>query len=82
MLLTQLLLLATAAFLWSSAYVFIGMALKGRASIRNARRQLQDLLDENPSLRGSFLEDSLPKAYKEARERASEETTIYLDNFP
>ena len=51
-------------------------------SIRNPRRQLQNLLDENSSIKGSFLEDSLPKAYKEARERASEETTIYLNNFP
>lgn len=51
-------------------------------SIRNARRELQELLDDNPSLKGSFLEDSLFKAYEQAREKASEETTIYLENFP
>lgn len=53
-----------------------------RASIRNSRGYLQELLDENPSLKGDFLLESLPKAYKKAREEASDETTIYRENFP
>lgn len=52
------------------------------ASTNNARRQLQKLLKENPSLATDFLVESVPVAYEEAREKASEETTIYLENFP
>ena len=51
-------------------------------SIRNARGELLELLKENPSLKGEFLTESLPKAYEKAREKASDETSIYLENFP
>lgn len=51
-------------------------------SVRNSRRELQKLLQDNPSLAGDFLVRSLPEAYEEAREKASEETTIFLENFP
>lgn len=53
-----------------------------RVSISNAREELQELLDENPSLAGNFLIESLFKAYSKGREKASDETTIYLENFP
>jgi len=53
-----------------------------RASIRNSRGYLQELLDENPSLKDDFVLESLPKAYKKARAEASDETTIYRENFP
>lgn len=53
-----------------------------RNSINNARDDLAELLDENPSLKGDFLTDSLPGAYSKARKKASDETTIYLENFP
>jgi hypothetical protein len=53
-----------------------------QVSIKNARRQLLRLLKDNPSLAGDFLDESIPDAYEEARERASEETTIFLENFP
>ncbi len=51
-------------------------------SIRNARKDLKRLLKENPSLKGDFLIQLLPDAYEDAREKASDETTIFLENFP
>lgn len=51
-------------------------------SIRNCRRELQKLLQDNPSLAGDFLTESLDEVFREAREKASEETTIFLENFP
>jgi Domain of unknown function DUF29 len=53
-----------------------------KASIRNARRELIDLLQDNPSLAGDFLLDTMPSVYTRAREQAAEETTIFLQNFP
>ena len=53
-----------------------------KASIRNARRELIDLLQDNPSLAGDFLGEILPSVYIRAREQAAEETTIFLQNFP
>ncbi|WP_289501166.1 DUF29 domain-containing protein [Gloeocapsopsis sp. IPPAS B-1203] len=53
-----------------------------RTSVNNARRQLMKLLKDNPSLAGDFLLESVPDAYEEAKETASEETTIFLENFP
>lgn len=53
-----------------------------RNSINNARDDLTELLEENPSLKGDFLAESLPAAYSKARKRAADETTIYLENFP
>ena len=40
------------------------------------------LLKDNPSLAGDFLLESVPDAYEEAKEKVSEETTIFLENFP
>lgn len=51
-------------------------------SIDNARDELAELLADNPSLSGSFLLESLPEVYSKARKKASDETTIYLENFP
>ena len=53
-----------------------------KLSIQNARKDLKRLLKENPSLKGDFLTQSLPDAYEDAREKASDETTIFLENFP
>lgn len=53
-----------------------------KASIRNSRNHLLELLEENPSLRGEFVLESIDKVYNTARVEASEETTIFLDNFP
>lgn len=53
-----------------------------RISIQNAREDLKELLDENRSLKGDFLNEVLPKAYQKAREKASNETSIFLENFP
>lgn len=51
-------------------------------SINNARDELAELLKENPSLKDDFLVESIPGAYGKARGKASNETTIYLQNFP
>lgn len=53
-----------------------------QSSINNAKRQLLRLLKDNPSLAGDFLVESIPDAYEEAREKAAEETTIFLQKFP
>jgi hypothetical protein len=53
-----------------------------KASIRNARAELLDLLQDNPSLAGDFFVEILPPVYARAREQAAEETTIFLQNFP
>lgn len=53
-----------------------------KASIRNARAELTDLLQDNPSLAGDFLVEILSDVYARAREQAAEETTIFLQNFP
>ena len=53
-----------------------------KASIRNARAELIDLLQDNLSLAGDFLVEISPSVYARAREQAAEETTIFLQNFP
>ncbi|NHC36906.1 DUF29 domain-containing protein [Scytonema millei] len=55
---------------------------KWRAFIRIARRDLKQVLDDSPSLTGDFLLELLPEAYEEAREKASQESTVFLENFP
>jgi hypothetical protein len=50
--------------------------------IYNARTDLEELLDDNPSLGGSFLDETLPKAYAKARVETHKETTIFLEKFP
>jgi len=51
-------------------------------SLNNARDNLTELLADNPSLKGDFLVELLPSAYSKARQKAADETTIYLQNFP
>jgi hypothetical protein len=46
-----------------------------RGSIREARDQIEDLLEENPSLR-TYPEECLPKAYASARRKALDETGL------
>lgn len=53
-----------------------------KGSIRNSRNHLLELLEENPSLKGDFVVESIAKVYQAAKEEASDETTIFLDNFP
>jgi len=51
------------------------------SSIRDQRQAILDLIDDSPSLRpypGQVFERDYPRA----RERAAEETTIFLDLFP
>lgn len=51
------------------------------SSIRDQRQAIFDLIDDSPSLRpypGQVFERDYPRA----RERAAEETTIFLDLFP
>lgn len=51
------------------------------ATIRDQRDEILDLLDESPSLK-PYPATVLVKGYRRAREKASEETTIYLELFP
>jgi hypothetical protein len=51
------------------------------STIRDQRRKIQRLLDDSPSLK-SFPGEVFAEEYPRARERASEETTIYLELFP
>lgn len=53
-----------------------------KGSIRNSRNHLLELLEDNPSLRGDFVIESIAKVYDRAREEAADETTIFLSNFP
>jgi hypothetical protein len=46
------------------------------ASIRDARNELERVLEDNPSLR-ALPAERLPKAYANARVRALEETRLY-----
>jgi len=46
-----------------------------RGSIGEARDQIEDLLEENPSLR-TYPEECLPKAYASARRKALDETGL------
>jgi hypothetical protein len=51
------------------------------ATIRDQRTAISDLIEDSPSLR-SYPASVLGKRYGRAREKASEETTIYLHLFP
>ncbi|MCA1939459.1 MAG: DUF29 domain-containing protein [Caenispirillum bisanense] len=52
-----------------------------RVSIRNARDEIQTLLDDSPSLR-RFVEEIAPKAYLKARGNAADETGLPMSTFP
>jgi len=51
------------------------------SSIRDQRQAILDLVDDSPSLR-SYPGQVFEREYPRARDRASEETTIYLNLFP
>lgn len=51
------------------------------ATIRVQRRDLQQLLKENPSLK-SYLEEAIPLGYENGRDLASGETDLPLQVFP
>ena len=46
-----------------------------RGSIREARDQIEDVLDDNPSLK-AYPAECLPKAYARARTKALDETGL------
>ena len=52
-----------------------------RATINTQRRSIAKLLDENPSLR-SWLVETVPDAYADARDLAVAETPFDYDAFP
>ena len=52
-----------------------------RATINTQRRSIAKLLDENPSLR-SWLAETVPDAYADARDLAVAETPLDYDAFP
>lgn len=47
-----------------------------------AKWELKQVLDDSPSLAGDYLLEVIPEADEEAREKASEESTVFLENFP
>jgi Domain of unknown function DUF29 len=51
------------------------------ATIREQRRQIEQILDESPSLR-PFLGETLAAVYDDAREDAAAETGLAEDEFP
>jgi Domain of unknown function DUF29 len=52
-----------------------------QATIREQRRQILRLLKDSPSLKG-HLSQEFNACYAIAREKASDETAIFLENFP
>jgi Domain of unknown function DUF29 len=52
-----------------------------RISIRNARRQIELILNDSPSLRG-FLPEAIDWAYRHGRVDAADETGLPLTIFP
>jgi hypothetical protein len=50
-------------------------------TIRVQRRDTQELLEENPSLK-AYLEEALPKIYESGRDLAVGETNLPLKTFP
>ncbi|WP_414566228.1 MULTISPECIES: DUF29 domain-containing protein [unclassified Anabaena] len=51
------------------------------ATIRVQRREIINLLNENPSLK-PYIEEALPEAYENARDLASGETNLPFSTFP
>jgi hypothetical protein len=52
-----------------------------RLSIRNARDQIEAIVDDSPSLRRE-LPEVLSRAYQKARKYAADETELPLETFP
>ncbi len=53
-----------------------------RRSIRDARQQIEDIVEDSPGILQGRGEEILSRAYKRARIDASEETRSPLKNFP
>lgn len=53
-----------------------------KSSINNARDEIEDLLEESPSLRTEISEKQIPKVYRRARRSAAAETGLPVDSFP
>ena len=53
-----------------------------KVSINNARNQIEDLLEDSPSLRAELSEKQIPKAYRRARTNAATQTGLPVDTFP
>ena len=58
-----------------------GRSNQWRLSIANARDELADLLDDNPSLK-PIIDDVMTSAYRYARRKAAIETDMAEDAFP
>ncbi|NCJ06055.1 DUF29 family protein [Synechococcales cyanobacterium C] len=52
-----------------------------RATVREQRLRIQDLLVESPSLK-PYFEAVMPQCYVAARNLAADETGLHLDTFP
>jgi len=52
-----------------------------RKSVRNARHEIADLLEDSPSLKPR-VDEFLPEMYKRARADASDESGLPIDTFP
>ena len=53
-----------------------------KISINNARNEVEDLLNDSPSLARELGEIEIPKAYRRARRNAAAETGLSMDSFP
>ena len=53
-----------------------------RRSIRDAREELEDLVDESPGIFQGKTEEVVSQAFERARSAASEETKLPLEDFP
>jgi Domain of unknown function DUF29 len=58
-----------------------GRSHSWRLSIANARDEIRDLLDDNPSLK-PVIDDVMASAYRYARRKAAIETDMSEDTFP
>jgi Domain of unknown function DUF29 len=58
-----------------------GRSNSWQLSIANARDEIADLLDDNPSLK-PIIDDVMASAYRYARRRAAIETDMAEDAFP
>ena len=58
-----------------------GRGASWRLSIANARDEIADLLDDNPSLK-AVIDDVMASAYRYARRKAAIETDLAEEQFP
>jgi hypothetical protein len=62
-------------------YQPVGRGASWRLSIANARDEIADLLNDNPSLK-SVLDEVMASAYRYARRKAAIETEMAEESFP